>query len=436
MINILIVGRTNVGKSTLFNALIGRNFSIVDRAPGTTRDPVYFQRHFKNVCFNFIDSAGIGFESMEIYKKAKEQTLSMLYSADIILFVVDAKTPLTNEDFYINKILYKSVPEKTVLVINKVDNDEILRNIDQFKRLKYNYTFLTSAVCKKGVREIVDFLCEKFKDVPPEDYKENEAIKVAIIGKRGVGKSSYLNAIFNKEVRLVSSQSPTTRDIGMFEYSIFNANFILYDTAGLFKIKSNSESADFHAVKKVYNLVKEVDVVFLILDITNYDTQFDKYLCKLLIEAKKLTLLIFNKIDLLSQKNFEKEKKDIDRKFPFLYYVPKIFLSAKKKVNIWKPFELAVDLYNQAKTRLQTSVLNKIIARIASKKVFKIDGKIGKVYYVTQVGVLPIQLALFVNNKYLFKPSDLKFIENSIRKETGLFNVPISLKLIDKKTSG
>ncbi len=433
MIKVLIVGRPNVGKSTLFNALVNRNLAIVDSAPGTTRDLVYAFHTYKNVCFNFIDSAGIGFKGMEIYKKANKQTLDILNSIDFILFVLDAKSQLVDEDFYINNLLSKNVFEKTALVINKVDNDKVLSDIYELSKFKYNYTFLTSAVHKKGIQEIKDFLYIKFRGVDTVPRKKDEYIRVAIIGKRGVGKSSYINAILGKEIRLVSSKSPTTRDIGVFEYSIFNTNFTLYDTAGLFKIKGNIDSPEFHAIRKVYKLVEKIDVVFLLLDITNYDTQFDKYLCKLLLDGKKLVVLCFNKIDLLDKDKLQYEKKVIEKEFSYVSYVPKVFMSVKESMNIFKPFEFSIDLYNQAKSRIKTSVLNRIMTNIASEKVFKRSRKLGKIYYATQISVLPVGIAIFVNDRNLFKPSDLRFIENKIRKESGLSGIPIFLKLINRK---
>ncbi len=434
MIKILIIGRPNVGKSTLFNALIRKKLAIVEKSSGTTRDFVFGEYTHSNLYFNFIDSAGIGFYKNEIYEKAKEQIFNILDSADFVLFVVDGKTPPTHEDFYIKNILSKMIHNKVALVINKIDNEKILPNIYEYNKLKCDYMFVVSALMRKGLEEIYEFLYQRFKDRAQEEKEENaNIIKIGIIGKRGVGKSSYINAIFNKEVRLVSSKPPTTRDIGVFKYHIFNTNFALYDTAGLFKYKNSNDTTDVIAMKKVSGLIKKVDMVFLMLDVTNYKTQFDKFLCKVILKNKKTLILCFNKIDLLSPEELKSEKKNIDREFPFLRFVPKVFFSSKVADNIHAPFSLAIDLYAQSTKRIKTSYLNKILEKIRTYKTFKRQRKLAKIYYATQVGILPIEIALFVNNKTLFAPTDLKFVENQIRKETGLYNIPITLKLIHRQ---
>ncbi|MFN7182221.1 MAG: GTPase, partial [Planctomycetota bacterium] len=253
MLKVLIVGKSNVGKSTLFNTLIRRKLAIVDKSSGTTRDFVVGRAVYKNLNFDFIDSAGIGFLKEEVYQKAKERVLSILNDVDFILFVVDGKTQPTHEDFYIHTILSK-IFEKVALVINKVDNEKILYNVFAYSKLKYDYTFIVSALLKKGIEEIYEFLYERFKDKEHLQEEENSnPIKAGIIGKRGVGKSSYINALLNSEVRLVSSKSPTTRDIGVLKYYIFNTDFAIYDTPGLFKKKSKETVPDIIAMNRVFN---------------------------------------------------------------------------------------------------------------------------------------------------------------------------------------
>ncbi|MFN7182300.1 MAG: hypothetical protein ACK4NF_06460, partial [Planctomycetota bacterium] len=172
---------------------------------------------------------------------------------------------------------------------------------------------------------------------------------------------------------------------------------------------------------------------FLMLDVTDYNTQFDKYLSKIISRTKKIMILCFNKIDLLTQQQLSAEKIKIENEFSFLKFVPRVFLSAKTSKNIHEPFSVAIDLYKRAKTHIQTSYLNKIIERICGYKIFKRRTKVGKIYYATQVGTSPLEIALFVNDKTFFSPSDLKFIENKLRQEAGLLNIPIALRLVERR---
>jgi len=453
---ISIVGRPNVGKSALFNRIAGRRIAIVHNEPGVTRDRVSAEVEWRGIPFTIIDTGGLGIlpgekTNDEILQETVEQVEIAINSSNLILFVVDAKDGLTPLDLEISKHLRKT-GKNIIVVVNKVDNaDEKLNTLD-FTRLGFDTILPVSAVHGIGVeqllKEAVNSLPEAVKKEGNQDKVEETTIKLAIIGKPNVGKSSIINALTKSERVIVSSIPGTTRDSIDVPFEIDTdgqrQKYILIDTAGIRKKRSISTSIEFFSVNRAENSVIRCDIVIFVLDADAGITEQDKKIADIITENKKPCIVVINKWDLFAEaieKKVKEKKKEKERFNPmdefqkwvqkqlfFLSYAPVIFTSAKTGINLNRLIEAIRYVQSQLNQKIPTAVLNRIIHdAVDRKQPISNTGEFLKFFYATQIETKPPTFLLFVNKKELFSQQYEKYLAGEIRKAFGFEGCPIFL---------
>ncbi len=433
---VAIVGRPNVGKSTFVNRLIGARQSIVDDAPGVTRDRIYFDVSWQDKDFTVIDTGGIipGDED-EIMVNIFTQAKVACEEADVIIFLVDGKDGINPIDYDIANILRKS-GKKVYLVVNKIDSPERFAMTAEFYELSLGEPKAISALHGSGgVGDLLDEITETFEF--SENQEESEIVKIAVVGKPNAGKSSIVNALLNKERVIVSDVSGTTRDSIDSKVKYENEEYILIDTAGIRKKAKVDWGVEKFAVDRAIRAIRNCDIAVLVIDALDGITDQDKKIYQLIEEAGKGIILAINKWDLVENKEsttINKFQKEIDKEAPFMNYVPKIFISAKTKQRLVSIYKEAKTVNEQHKKRVSTSILNKVILdAIAMNPPNTVKGKRLKVYYVTQVKTAPPTFVLFINNEDLLKESYKRYLENRLREAFGFFGTPIRLSARERQ---
>ncbi len=458
---IAIVGRPNVGKSTFVNRLIGSRESIVDDMPGVTRDRLYFDVDWAGRSFTVIDTGGIipGMQD-EIMLSIYSQVEIAAEQADAIIFLVDGKDGLTPADEEIANLLRKSglraeaggralpdhnavkgeqpskIKKPIFLAVNKIDTPEKTGLINDFYALGIGEPHPLSAM--HGTGDVGDLL-DKIMDVLPA-YTEPETektIKIAVVGKPNVGKSSLINALLGEERIIVSEVSGTTRDSIDTNLSFEGVNYTLIDTAGIRKKAKVEYGVERFSVVRSLKAVKNCDVVLLMIDALEGLSDQDKKISQLIVDAGKAFIIAVNKWDAIEAKHTNSViefTKKIRVEAPFLHYVPFLFISAKSKQRINKIFPAVQEAYEFTNKRVATNLLNKVIleALALNPSPFR-KGKGLKIYYSTQAGVAPPTFILFVNDKDLITQSYERYIENKLREAFGFFGTPIRLVIREKE---
>lgn len=460
---IAIVGRPNVGKSALFNRIAGRRIAIVHDEPGVTRDRIAAEVEWRGIPFTIIDTGGIGIlpgekTDDELLKAAIDQVNIAIESSNLIFFVVDAKDGLTPLDLEIGKLLHQK--GKTVfVVVNKVDNPKEQLNILDFSKLGFEQIFPVSAVHGSGVDNLIKAAIkllphdeeQKEKD---ETEKTPEPIKLAIVGKPNVGKSSIINALTKSARVIVSSIPGTTRDSVDIPFEIetdgHRQRYILIDTAGIRKKRSISTSVEFFSVKRAEDSIIRSDIVILVLDADTGITEQDKKIADLITENNKPCILVVNKWDLFQEavekaykEKLQKSKKKtseippdpvmefqkwIHEKMFFLSYAPVLFTSAKSGLNLDRLLEAIRYVESQLNQKIPTALLNRVIHdAVERKQPISSKGHFLKFFYATQIKLAPPTFLLFVNKKELFSPQYEKYLTGEIRKAFGYEGCPIVL---------
>ena len=432
---VAIVGKPNVGKSTFFNYVIGQRISIVEDTPGVTRDRVYGEATWRDRTFTLIDTAGIEEESDDIIvNQMRKQAEIAINIADIIIFLTDIKQGVTAADKDIALILKKS-KKKVILVCNKADNFGSEPNeIYEFYNLGIGEPIPISAANAKGIGDILDKI---YNLLPPEDLNDNDAeiIKVAVIGKPNVGKSSLINKILGEERLIVSDIAGTTRDAidSYFENKYGKYQFI--DTAGIRKKSKIKESIEKFSIMRTLLAIERADVCLMMIDATKVIKDKDEKIVGEAHEAVKGIILLLNKWDEIEKSNHTTEefKKDIYNRLSYLIYAPIIFISAKTGQRVNKLYELINNVASQNAIRISTSMLNQVLNEaIALVQPPTDKGKILKIFYMTQPSTKPPTFVVFVNNKELFHFSYQRYIINQLRKEFGMQGTPIRLIIREK----
>lgn len=436
---IAIVGRSNVGKSTLFNRLIGTEKAIVENTPGVTRDRNYGQCEWNGKLASIIDTGGIELFSDDIIlKKMKQQIDVAIEQADVIIFVVDLKLGVTSIDIEIAEMLRKT--NKSILVaVNKCDNlGKPQSEFYEFHNLGFSDLFEISAAHGYGIGNLLDAAFEK---ISFENSMENEtaAIKVAIVGKTNVGKSSLVNKIVGEERSIVSDIAGTTRD--MIDSSVENSygSFIFIDTAGIRKKKKIEESIEYYSVIRAFRAIEKADVCLVLIDAEIGFTEQDSKIAGYANEKGKNIIIVVNKWDKIAERQGKAEeyKSKLQIDFAFISYVPIVFLSAKTGQGLVKVFEMINYVYEQSMKRITTGILNIMLAETVAKMQPPTDkGKCFKIYYITQVGIKPPTFIMFVNNINLLHFSYKRYIENQIRETFKLTATPIRLLIRERKKKG
>jgi GTP-binding protein len=427
---VAIVGRPNVGKSTLFNRIIGERDAIVDPQSGVTRDRHYGEAQWNGKKFTVIDTGGYVPESKDVFEAAiREQVWIAIEEADVIVFVVDGITGVTPLDVEIAKIL-RQTNKKVVLAVNKIDNEKSEIYTAQFYELGVGEPFPISAL---HGRKIGDFLDEVVKDLPSvdgEEKNEEDQIKVAIVGQPNVGKSSFVNAVLGENRTIVTDIPGTTRDSIDTQFEYNGNRFLLIDTAGLRKRSKIKESIEFYSAIRALKALQRCDVAVVMLDATCGLERQDLRIIGEAAELKKGIVIAVNKWDLVEKDantalEYEHALKSRLKVFD---YVPVVFISAKTKQRIFKVLDLAKVVHDERAKRIKTSELNKVLFPIVKETPPPaVSGKEIKIKYVTQVKSSPPVFAFFANFPDDIPEHYKRFLENKIRENFGFIGVPLTI---------
>lgn len=427
---VAIIGKTNVGKSTFFNYIVGSRISIVEDTPGVTRDRVYAETNWRGRNFTVVDTAGIEPESDDtIISQMREQAKIAIDIADVILFLTDVKQGVTAADQEIAIMLKKS-KKPVVLVCNKADNMSRDRNeIYEFYNLGMGEPYPVSAANALGIGDVLDALYENFPE-KSDDEDDDGRIKVAVIGKPNVGKSSLINKILGENRTIVSNIAGTTRDAIDTEYENEYGKYVLIDTAGIRRKSKVSESIEKFSIMRTLLAIERADVCLMMIDANEGVTDQDAKIAGEAHEAGKGIIIVVNKWDEYEKETgtLEKYKKDIYAKLSYLSYAPVIFISAKTGQRVDKLFNMINNVAEQNAMRVSTATLNQVINEaIAIVQPPTDKGKRLKILYGTQVSTKPPTFVIFVNNKELFHFSYERYLVNQIRKEFGLEGTPVRI---------
>ena len=427
---VAIVGRPNVGKSTLFNYIVGKRISIVEDTPGVTRDRVYAEGNWRGKSFTLVDTGGIEPESDDvILSQMREQANLAISMADVIVFVTDLKQGVTAADSDIALMLKKS-KKPIVLVCNKADNyGKVSDDIYEFYNLGLGEPYRVSAANAIGIGDMLDAIYEA---LPPQTDEENdeEIIKVAIIGKPNVGKSSLVNKILGENRVIVSNVAGTTRDAIDSEFENEFGKYVFIDTAGIRRKSKVSENLEKYSVMRSLLAVERADVCLLMIDANEGVTEQDTKIAGEAHEAGKGIIIVVNKWDEYEKGNgtLEQYKKDVYNKLSYLSYAPILFISAKTGQRVNKLFEMINSVASQNALRVSTSVLNQVLNEaIAIVQPPTDKGKRLRIFYMTQASTKPPTFVVFVNDKNLFHFSYERYLVNQIRKEFGLVGTPVRI---------
>ena len=427
---VAIIGRPNVGKSTFFNYIAGSRISIVEDTPGVTRDRIYAKTNWRGRTFTLIDTAGIEPKSEDIIiSQMREQAQMAIDMADVVIFLTDIKQGITAADTEIALMLKKS-SKPVVLVCNKADNyTQSINDSYEFYNLGLGDPYLVSASNALGMGDVLDAIYEYF---PKEDSTENsdERIKVAVIGKPNVGKSSLINKILGENRNIVSNIAGTTRDAIDSDFENEKGRYTFIDTAGLRRKSKVTESIEKFSIMRTLLAIERSDVCLMLIDANEGVTDQDAKIAGEAHEAGKGIIIVVNKWDEYEKETgtLEKYKKEIYERLSYLSYAPILFISAKTGQRVEKLFELINHVAEQNALRVSTSVLNQVINEaIAVVQPPTDKGKRLKILYGTQVATKPPTFVIFVNNKELFHFSYERYLVNQIRKEFGLEGTPIRI---------
>ena len=432
---VAIIGKPNVGKSTFFNYLVGSRISIVQDTPGVTRDRVYAESNWRGRKFTLIDTGGIEPESEDIIlSQMREQANLAISMADVIIFLTDIKQGVTAADKEIALMLKKS-GKPIILVCNKADNfEKDKQEIYEFYNLGIGEPYPISASNALGIGDVLDAIYEHFPE-KDESEDDEDIIKVAVIGKPNVGKSSLINKILGEKRTIVSSIAGTTRDAIDTPFENEQGKYVLIDTAGVRKHAKINESIEKYSVQRTLLAIERADVCLMMIDANDGVTEQDAKIAGEAHEAGKGIIIVVNKWDEYEKETgtLEKYKKEVYNKLAYLTYAPIIFISAKTGQRVDKLFPMINEVAKQNSLRVSTSVLNQVINEaIAIVQPPTDKGKRLKIYYGTQASTKPPTFVIFTNDKGLFHFSYQRYIVNQIRKEFGLEGTPVRLIIREK----
>ena len=435
---VAIIGKPNVGKSTFFNYLVGQRLSIVEDTPGVTRDRVYGETNWRGKDFTIIDTGGIEEKADDVIgSQMKLQADLAIDVADVIVFITDVTTGITPADRDIALMLKKS-KKPIVLVCNKVDDFKKLENDTyEFFNLGLGKPYPISSAHAKGIGDVLDAIYEY---LPENDGKneDEEYIRVAIIGKPNVGKSSLVNKILGENRSIVSNIAGTTRDSIDSKFENEHGKYIFIDTAGLRRHSKVEENIEKYSVIRTNLAIERADVCILMIDANEGVTEQDTKIAGLAHEAGKAVIIAINKWDEYNKENgiLENYTKDVYNRLAYLSYAPIIFISAKTGQRVEKLFNLINEVSNNNAMRISTSVLNELLAEAVAIVQPPTDkGKRLKVLYMTQVSTKPPTFAIFVNDKKLFHFSYERYIVNKLRQEFSFKGTPIRVVVRERKDS-
>ena len=424
---IAIIGRPNVGKSTIFNRFVEDRVSIVEDTPGVTRDRIYGKCTWLTKQLRVIDTGGIQLEDQPFYKEIKAQVDIAIEESDVIIFIVSGKDGITSDDMYIAKMLQKQ-KKPVVLAVNKIDDNSKMDNIYEFYNLGLNDPIAVSGIHGIGIGDLLDECIKKLPVKQKDDYEGS--IKFAVIGQPNVGKSSLVNAILNEERVIVSNIEGTTRDAIDTPFVYNGQDYVVIDTAGIRKKGKVYENIEKYSVLRALSAIERSDVVLFVIDGEKGIREQDKHVAGYAYEAGKAIIIIYNKWDTVEKddKTINEVTLKIRNEFTYLSYAPIIFVSAKTKQRVKDIIPMINDVYNYANLRIDTSILNEVIMDAQMQTPAPaINGKRFKILYATQVSTMPPTFVLSVNDPKLLHFSYRRYLENKIREAFGFDGTPIRI---------
>jgi GTPase len=433
---VAIVGRPNVGKSTLFNRIVGGRVAIVESQPGVTRDRLYLDAEWAGRSFVLVDTGGLDFqESGEIIEGVHRQVEQAINEADAVVFVVDARAGLNPDDEEVASIIRRS-GKPVILAANKVEDFDFKADMYDFYRLGLGDPIPVSAAQGLNTGDLLDKVVELLPAVPEEEYSP-DVIKIAVIGRPNVGKSSLVNAILGEERVIVSDIPGTTRDAIDTLFVLGGKHYVIIDTAGLRRRSRIEEPTEKYSVIRTLRAVDRCDVVLVMLDASSGVTEQDKRIAGYAHDAGKASVLVVNKWDLVEkdEKTINRHTEKIRQELVFMKYAPLIFISATTGKRVAKVLELVDFVAEQHATRITTPDLNNLIREATMQNPPPTDKtRRLKILYITQAGVRPPKFVIFVNDPELMHFSYLRYLENQIRSAYGFEGTPIRFSL-RKRTS-
>jgi len=430
---VAIVGRPNVGKSTLFNRLIGARKAITDDLSGVTRDRQYGVSDWNGRTFNVVDTGGFVPKSDDVFERAiKEQVQIAIEEASVIIFMTDCTTGVTDLDDSMARLLRKT-DKPVILVVNKVDNHARMLEGSEFYSLGFADTMMVSSVSGSGTGELLDLIVEQMPD--EEDAVEDDIPKVAILGQPNVGKSTLLNTLVGQERNIVTDIAGTTRDSIHTRYKLFNKDFMLIDTAGIRKKSKVHENLEFYSVIRAINAIDEADVCLLVLDATLGIEQQDLNIFRLIENKKKGVVILVNKWDLVEKETMTMKRYEdkIREKIAPFQDVPILFISALEKQRIFQAIEMVLKVYDNTRKKVSTSELNeKMLEAIEKYTPPAYRGEYIKIKYVTQLPTRAASFAFFCNHPEYIKKPYKNYLENRLREYFDLTGVPVNIYMRKK----
>ena len=429
---VALVGRPNVGKSTIFNKLVGKKVSIIEDTPGVTRDRIYGSVSYKDYKFHLIDTGGIELGNEDFNKEIKAQALLAIDEADIVVFVVDGKEGLTSDDFLVRDMLQK-ISDKVIVAINKCDSKKIKETEYDFYELGFNTYIKVSGEQGAGIYDLLDTITSNFPKYEEDD--DNNVVKFSIIGRPNVGKSSLVNAILNEERVIVSDIAGTTRDAIDTPFKYNGEDYVVIDTAGMRKKGKVYENVEKYSLLRSLKAIDRSNVCVLVINAEEGIIEHDKHIAGYAIEAGKAIVIVVNKWDTIEDKDsaIKKWKQDIEANFAFMPYAKIVFLSAKTKKRIHTLMPEILNAYENSKKEIKTSLLNKVIMDAYELNLPpSYKGKRLKIYFSTQVRTEPPTFNIQVNSKGLVHFSYERYIENKIRESFDFSGTPIVINFKNK----
>lgn len=429
---VAIVGRPNVGKSTLFNKIIGKKLAIVEDTPGVTRDRLYQEASYNGKRFYLIDTGGIDVEKEDFNEEIKIQAEIAIEEADVVLFIVDGKEGITHNDLVVRDILRRS-KKKVIVAINKVDVKSAQDNMYDFYELGFDTYIPISSIHNTGYNDLMDTITIDFKN--SSDDNTDDRLKFSIIGRPNVGKSSLTNALLNEERVVVSNIAGTTRDSINSVFKYHGEEYVLIDTAGMRKKGRVFETIEKYSLIRSMRAIDESDICLVVINAEEGITEHDKHIAGYAIERGKGLIFVVNKWDLVKDTTINDFKKLMRAEFQFATYAPIVFLSALTKKRIHTLMPEVIKVAENIKREIKTSILNNVILDAYQlNKPPSYKGNRLKIYFSSQTGIKPPKFTLRVNNKGLVHFSYERYLENKLRENFDLQGTPIVIQF--KNRSG
>ena len=423
---VALVGRPNVGKSTIFNKLVGEKISIIEDTPGVTRDRIYSEATYKDYRFNLIDTGGIDTTNEKFNDIIKIQVEVAIDEADVVLFVVDGKEGLTSNDYVVRDML-RSSGKRVIVVINKIDNKKSDENIYDFYELGFDTYIPVSGEHGIGFFEVKDEIVKDFHK--KEYYAEDKRLKFSVIGRPNVGKSSLINALLNEERVIVSDVAGTTRDAIDTVMKYNDEEFVVIDTAGMRKKGKIYENIEKYSLLRSMKAIDRSDICLLVINAEEGIIEHDKHIAGYILEKGKGLIIVVNKWDTQEDPDIKEYIKKVRNEFQFLSYVPIVFTSALTKKRIHTIMPEVLKVAENIKKEIPTNVLNDVINEAYMLNIPpSYKGKRLKIYFTNQSGTKPPKFTFHVNNKGLVHFSYERYLENKIRENFDFEGTPIILQ--------